>query len=78
MIADIGIGALVGIIVHLLCITLAWWAIQSLNFDKLLRANRVLQARILYILLAIAIGSAVSNFFLDYLLLSRQLPAIFD
>ncbi|WP_396954711.1 DUF1146 family protein [Neobacillus sp. YIM B06451] len=78
MISDLGTGALVGILVHLLCITLAWWAIQALNFEKLLRANRVLQARVLYILLAIAIGTTVSNFFLDYLLLSRQLPAIFD
>ncbi|WP_439330857.1 DUF1146 family protein [Neobacillus piezotolerans] len=75
---DFGVGALVGILVHLVCITMAWWAIQALNFEKLLKANRVLQARVLYILLAIAIGTAVSNFFLDYLLLSRQLPAIFD
>jgi uncharacterized integral membrane protein (TIGR02327 family) len=77
MIGGLGAEALVGIFTHLIFIALAWWALQSLNFDKLLRAGRVMQARILYIMLSIVIGSAVSNFFLDYLLLSRQLQHIF-
>ncbi|MEH7522638.1 DUF1146 family protein, partial [Bacillus sp. JJ1503] len=53
-----------------------WWALQALRIDQLLRPNRVMQARVLYILLSIAIGASVSNFFLDYLLWSRQLPFI--
>ncbi|ALC88730.1 hypothetical protein AM500_02115 [Bacillus sp. FJAT-18017] len=77
MIGGLGAEAAVGIFTHLIFIALAWWALQALNFDKLLRAGRVLQARILYIMLSIVIGSAVSNFFLDYLLLSRQLQHIF-
>ncbi|WP_043930023.1 DUF1146 family protein [Bacillus sp. EB01] len=77
MIGGLGAEAVVGIFTHLIFIALAWWALQALNFDKLLRAGRVLQARILYIMLSIVIGSAVSNFFLDYLLLSRQLQHIF-
>lgn len=76
MISAIGPFALTSIISHLAFISLAWWALQALKFDHLLRANRVLQARVLYILTSIALGSTVSNFFLDYLQWSQQLPLI--
>ncbi len=68
--------ALLSIFSHLVFIALAWWALQSIRLDKLLKPNHVFQARLLYILLAIIIGSTVSNFFLDYLSWSRQLPLI--
>ncbi|GKU83662.1 DUF1146 family protein [Niallia sp. NCCP-28] len=76
MISDFGQQALLSIIAHIVFIALAWWALQSLNFDKFLRANKVFQARVLYVLLSIIIGSIVSNFFLDYLNWSQQLPLI--
>jgi uncharacterized integral membrane protein (TIGR02327 family) len=75
---DLGQQALLSIISHLIFIALSWWALQAIHLDKLLRANHVLQARVLYILLAIMIGSSVSNFFLDYLQWSKQLPFIFQ
>ncbi|MDF2789771.1 MAG: rane protein [Neobacillus sp.] len=73
---DLGQVALLSIFSHLVFIALAWWALQSIRLDKLLKPNHVFQARLLYILLAIIIGSSVSNFFLDYLSWSRQLPLI--
>ena len=73
-----GQQALLSMIVHLCFIAVTWWALQALNFDKLLRSNKVLQARVLYILLTIAIGSAVSNFFLDYLGFANKLPYMFN
>jgi uncharacterized integral membrane protein (TIGR02327 family) len=73
---DLGQIALVSILSHLVFIALSWWALQAIRLEKLLRPNHVLQARILYILLAIFLGSSVSNFFLDYLQWSRQLPLI--
>lgn len=78
MIAGFGSQALISIISHLVFIALAWWALQSLNFEKWIRGNHVFQARVLFILLSIVIGSTVSNFFLDYLLWSQQLPMIFQ
>ncbi|MBB6447197.1 putative integral membrane protein (TIGR02327 family) [Bacillus benzoevorans] len=66
------------IISHLVFIALAWWALQAVNFEKFLRPNRVFQARILLILLSIIVGSLVSNFFLDYLFWSQQLPQVFS
>ena len=72
-----GQQALLSMIVHLSFIAITWWALQALNFDKLLRSNKILQARILYVLLTIAIGSAVSNFFLDYIGFANKLPYMF-
>ncbi|MDN3018024.1 DUF1146 family protein [Paenibacillus sp. BSR1-1] len=76
MINDFGQIALISIISHLVFIALSWWALQAIRLEKLLRPNHVFQARLLYILLAIFIGSSVSNFFLDYLQWSQQLPMI--
>ncbi|WHY86133.1 DUF1146 family protein [Neobacillus novalis] len=78
MINDFGQIALLGILSHLLFIGISWWALQALRLDKLIKANHVFQARLLYILLAIFIGSSVGNFFLDYLQWSRQLPMLFN
>ncbi|MBA4536656.1 DUF1146 domain-containing protein [Bacillus aquiflavi] len=78
MISDFSQQALISIFIHLVFIALAWWALQALNFERLLKANHVFKARVLYILLSIVIGSAVSNFFLDYLFWSQQLPFMFD
>ncbi|WP_026563118.1 DUF1146 family protein [Bacillus sp. J37] len=74
---DYGQLALISMIVHLAFIIVTWWALQALNIDKWLKAGKVMQARVLLILLTIAIGSIVSNFFLDYLLWSQQLPTLF-
>lgn len=77
MLAGFGFQALISIISHLIFIVITWWALQSLNFDQWFKKNHVIQARILIIFLTIIIGSAVSNFFLDYLTWSQQLPALF-
>ncbi|MBT2699720.1 DUF1146 family protein [Neobacillus sp. C211] len=76
MINDFGQIAVLSILSHLIFITISWWALQAIRLEKLLKPNHVFQARLLYILLAIFVGSSVSNFFLDYLQWSRQLPLI--
>jgi len=73
---DFGQTALLSILSHLVFIMVSWWALQAIRLEKLLKPNHVLQARLLYILLAIFLGSTVSNFFLDYLQWSQQLPLI--
>jgi uncharacterized integral membrane protein (TIGR02327 family) len=74
--ATVGADALLSIIVNLICIGFSWWALQAIRLDKLLKANHILQSRILYILLSIALGSIVSNFLLTYLHWSRQLQLL--
>ncbi|MFZ3589041.1 DUF1146 family protein [Bacillus sp. DJP31] len=72
-----GQQALLSILSHLLFITITWWALQAIRIDVLIKPNYVWQARILLLVVTIAIGTTVSNFFLDYLLWSQQLPLIF-
>lgn len=74
---EFGQQALLSIVSHLFFIGISFYALQAINFDKLLRANRVFQARLLYILLTIVIGSSVSNFFLDYLNWTQLLQNLF-
>jgi len=78
MVAQFGQQALLSILSHVVCIAITFWALQALRFEKLIKPNRVFQARLLYVLLTIAIGSVVSQFFLDYLLWSQQLPMMFQ
>jgi len=78
MVADFGQQALVSILVHIFFFAITFWALQALNYEKLLKPNRVFQARLLMIILTIAIGSSISNFFLNYLLWSQQLPLMFQ
>ncbi|HEY4551597.1 MAG TPA: DUF1146 family protein [Bacillaceae bacterium] len=77
MLEDMGQLAVISIISHLFFIGITFWSLQALHFDKFLSANKVIQARLLFILLSIAIGSSVSSFFLDYLQWSQQLQFLF-
>ncbi|MTH53996.1 DUF1146 domain-containing protein [Bacillus mangrovi] len=69
--------ALIGLMSHLFFIAVTWWALQALNFDKFIRSGRVVQARVLYILLTIAIAHLASSFFLEYFFWSKELPSLF-
>lgn len=77
MLADLGMTGIFNIVSHLVFIGLTWWALQAINYEKLLRPNRVAQARLLFLFLAITIGTAVSNFFLDYLTWSSAISYLF-
>lgn len=77
MLQAIGQQALVGMFSHLIFLVVTWWALQAFSIDKMIRANRVVQARLLLMLLTIAIGTSVSNFFLDFLSWSQSLPSLF-
>ncbi|EOP34993.1 hypothetical protein IG5_04488 [Bacillus toyonensis] len=69
----LGQQALIAIVSHLLFITITWWALQGIHIERLMKAGKVLQMRVLLILITIAIGTSVSNFSLDYLGYSKSL-----
>ncbi|MDF2556857.1 MAG: hypothetical protein K0R71_685 [Bacillales bacterium] len=71
------INAVVQIFIHLSFIAISWWAIQAIHFEKILRKNKIVQVKALYILLSIALGSLVSNFFLNYLQMGINLSSLF-
>ncbi|EUJ40047.1 DUF1146 family protein [Brochothrix campestris] len=68
-------AAIITLVSHLLFIAVAFFALQALNFESILKKNKVLQARLLYLLLAIALGYGVSAFFLSYLQASQNMPS---
>lgn len=73
--AFFGLNALLRMISHFLFIYLAFWSLQSLRTDQFFKRgehyNR--QIRFVYLFLSIALGYLVSNFFLEFLTLSRNL-----
>jgi len=75
--AYIGQQALIGILSHIFFIGITFYALQGLMLEKLFKKNRTFQIQLMYILLSIAIGSSVSNFFISFSNWSQQLPYIF-
>ena len=51
--------------VHLVCFGLALYAMQALNYEKLLRKGHVMQAQVLYILCAMALALLAAQFLMN-------------
>ncbi|WP_163539131.1 DUF1146 family protein [Gracilibacillus sp. YIM 98692] len=77
MLQSLAQEAIISMMSHVIFIIITWQVLQSLNFDELFRKNKIFEARILIIFITIAIGTAVSNFFLDFLQWSQQLIYLF-
>lgn len=73
-----GYQPLLAILSHIFFIAVAFYALQAIMPEKIVRKNRVFQAQILFIFLSILIGSAVSNFFLEISYWSGRLPFMFN
>lgn len=69
--------ALISMTSHLIFIVIAWRVIQSINFDAFFRKHRVFEARIFIVFITIALGTTVSNFFLDFISWSNSLIYLF-
>lgn len=74
---QLGQQALIGIISHLFFIAITFYALQSLRLEQVFKKGKTFQIQVLYILLSIAIGSTVSNFFISFSTWSQQLPYLF-
>ncbi|MEQ6356130.1 DUF1146 family protein [Lysinibacillus sp. M3] len=73
----VGQEALIGILSHIFFIAITFYALQAFMLEKLFKKNKVFQVQLIYILLSVAIGSAVSNFFLQFSNWSGKLPYLF-
>ena len=49
------------------------WAMDSVNINKIFKKNKVLQARVFYFLLAIALIYLITNFITDFFEASKVL-----
>ena len=62
------VGAIIRIIVHLACFAVTMVALQAVHYEKLIRKGKVVQAQILYILVAMAIARLAAEFLLSLVL----------
>ncbi|MGM8215028.1 DUF1146 family protein [Bacillaceae bacterium W0354] len=77
MLHEIAVDALINITLHIIFIVLSWKSLEALNFEKIIKKNKVVESRLIFILLSIAIGSIVSNFVINFIHWSRQLVYLF-
>nr|WP_209864345.1 DUF1146 family protein [Paenibacillus shirakamiensis] len=64
--SSVGVNGLVAIIISLFCIAIAWWALQNLKLDLIIRHPKGPQGKLLQLLLAVILGHFVASFVLDY------------
>ncbi len=73
----IGFYGLISIMSHIIFIYITWTAMQGINFEPLVRNNKVKEARIIIIFIAIVVGAGVSNFVLDIIRWCQDLVYLF-
>lgn len=66
VLASVGWNGMFSIFVTLGCVTLAWFILHELNFDKIVRHPRSRQARLLQLLVAVGLGHSLAQFVLNY------------
>lgn len=54
------------IILYILAVPLSLYALSSINYDKIIRANKVMQARILVLLASLSLAYLTVNFLYDF------------
>ncbi|MCC5895916.1 MAG: DUF1146 domain-containing protein [Alkalibacterium sp.] len=69
----VALQSVVNLVSHVFFVLIAFWSLQALRTDTFIKKYHIPQARTLYILLAIAIGYTVSNFFIDFILSIQNL-----
>ncbi|SFQ27576.1 DUF1146 family protein [Salibacterium halotolerans] len=72
-----GQDAILHITVNLIFLVIVWWSLQSFRFDVFLRNPEGPKAKLLMVLVTIALSHLVSSFFIAYLEGSLTLRYIF-
>ncbi|MBI5973828.1 DUF1146 domain-containing protein [Staphylococcus devriesei] len=73
----IGQFAVIRLILYVICICIAYWALNSLKLDNLFKKGYTTQVQVCLIFLAILLGTAVTNFLVDLLQYSTQVKYLF-
>ncbi|HPF82627.1 MAG TPA: DUF1146 family protein [Bacilli bacterium] len=58
-------------ILYILTVPLIIYSMDGINYEKFIKANKVLQARIFFFVVAIALSYLTVNFFYDFFLNSQ-------
>lgn len=59
-------------ILYIIVFVFTIWALDAVNINIIFKKNRVMQARIVYLLITIAIVYPVTNFLWDFFLLTKK------
>ncbi len=61
----------VKVILYILVSILVIWTLDCININKIFKKNKVLQARVFYLLLALSFIYLITNFIWDFFLSSK-------
>lgn len=61
----------VKVLLYFLITILVIWSLDSININQIFKKNKILQARVFYLLLALALVYLVTNFIWDFFLASK-------
>lgn len=68
-----GIDAVVRIVSHFAFIYLAFWALRSLRVENIFKTFKETQVRVAIVMLSVALGFVFSTFFLEIILLCKNI-----
>ena len=74
---QLGVHAIISIIIYLIAIGLAFQAMKAVQLDKIVRKGRVFETQLLYLFGAIALGFLIGNFVITFIDTSMQLSNLF-
>ncbi|PTU85421.1 DUF1146 domain-containing protein [Staphylococcus pasteuri] len=72
----LGQFAIIHLILHVICICIAYWALNAIRLDQFFKKGYTKQIQICMIFFAILLGTSVSNFIIDLLQFYTQLKYI--
>ena len=53
--------------IYILSLLISFYGLRALNYEKLIKANHVMEARILYALLVVALAYMVGSFLIQFI-----------
>lgn len=77
MFQSLGQQALLNLFVYLMVLTIVWWSMSSFKWDLFVKSPDDPKAKVLVILITVALTHLVSSFLLDYLNWSMMLRHLF-
>ena len=78
LIVQSGQQALMNVLAYIIFIGMALYALQGLRIEQLFKKGKTFQIQLFYVFMSIVIGSAVADFFLNFLNWSQTIPFIFN
>ncbi len=60
------------VILYIIVSVLVIWALEAININSIFKKNRVMQAKVIYLLISLAIIYPVTNFLWDFFLLTKK------